>query len=339
MNPASTYQFWPARKTPWLPLRLSRRLSSIHSSRVFGGLLIAGLLEKILVVDHHTVGRVPGNAVLDAVDAAGIGEAGQPFLAAEIAHRFKGQIAQFAALRVLGDLGVSDLDDIRGVVPPQGRGDLGADSTPALNLELQFDGRVFLFVRLLETVQEIGGNTVLHQPDRHRLAAGATQAREVAAAAQRHGGNERDDSYCEYTVLHWVTFCERARRNQDPVWGTAGGARTGVAGFWYGPIIWSRVVHATSPDSTSRVPAPSGAPWYERKGSDDVQQHVSGHRNRRNLHEGVDDAIRRGIARAAETLHNLDWFEITQVRGQIVDGRIEHYQVGLKVGFRLDETT
>ncbi|MFF2410758.1 dodecin [Streptomyces sp. NPDC058092] len=54
-------------------------------------------------------------------------------------------------------------------------------------------------------------------------------------------------------------------------------------------------------------------------------------------HEGVDDAIRRGIARASETLHNLDWFEITQVRGEIKDGRIEHFQVGLKVGFRLDE--
>ncbi|MEV0580274.1 MULTISPECIES: dodecin [unclassified Streptomyces] len=54
-------------------------------------------------------------------------------------------------------------------------------------------------------------------------------------------------------------------------------------------------------------------------------------------HDGIDAAIRNGVARASETLHNLDWFEITQVRGQIKDGRIEHYQVGLKVGFRLDE--
>ncbi|MER5276642.1 dodecin [Streptomyces sp. NPDC087901] len=54
-------------------------------------------------------------------------------------------------------------------------------------------------------------------------------------------------------------------------------------------------------------------------------------------HEGVDAAIRNGVARASETLHNLDWFEITQVRGQIKDGQIEHYQVGLKVGFRLDD--
>ncbi|MEU1473252.1 dodecin [Streptomyces sp. NPDC005761] len=54
-------------------------------------------------------------------------------------------------------------------------------------------------------------------------------------------------------------------------------------------------------------------------------------------HDGIDAAIRNGVARASETLHNLDWFEITQVRGQIKDGQIEHYQVGLKVGFRLDE--
>lgn len=54
-------------------------------------------------------------------------------------------------------------------------------------------------------------------------------------------------------------------------------------------------------------------------------------------HEGVDAAINNAIARAAKTLHNLDWFEVTQVRGQITDGRVEHYQVGLKVGFRLDD--
>ncbi|MEU1530128.1 dodecin [Streptomyces fagopyri] len=53
--------------------------------------------------------------------------------------------------------------------------------------------------------------------------------------------------------------------------------------------------------------------------------------------EGIDQAVRNGIARASQTLRNLDWFEITQVRGQIVDGEVEHYQVGLKVGFRLDD--
>ncbi|MFE3068661.1 dodecin [Streptomyces sp. NPDC059247] len=53
--------------------------------------------------------------------------------------------------------------------------------------------------------------------------------------------------------------------------------------------------------------------------------------------EGVDEAIRNGIARASQTLRGLDWFEVSQVRGHIVDGTIEHYQVGLKVGFRLED--
>ncbi|MFI7014023.1 dodecin [Streptomyces sp. NPDC050164] len=53
--------------------------------------------------------------------------------------------------------------------------------------------------------------------------------------------------------------------------------------------------------------------------------------------DGVDQAIRNGIGRASATLRNLDWFEVTQVRGQLEDGRIAHWQVGLKVGFRLEE--
>ncbi|WP_432140705.1 dodecin [Streptomyces sp. bgisy084] len=53
--------------------------------------------------------------------------------------------------------------------------------------------------------------------------------------------------------------------------------------------------------------------------------------------ESMDAAVRNGIKRAADTLRNLDWFEITQVRGHIVDGEIDHYQVGLKVGFRLED--
>jgi flavin-binding protein dodecin len=52
--------------------------------------------------------------------------------------------------------------------------------------------------------------------------------------------------------------------------------------------------------------------------------------------EGVDAAIRSGLARAARTLHGLDWFEVTQIRGAIEDGAVKQYQVGLKVGFRLD---
>ncbi|MFI6461425.1 dodecin [Streptomyces sp. NPDC050528] len=56
-------------------------------------------------------------------------------------------------------------------------------------------------------------------------------------------------------------------------------------------------------------------------------------------HEGIDQAIRNGVARAAQTLRGLDWFEVTQVRGQIENGQIEHFQVGLKVGFRIEDET
>ena len=52
--------------------------------------------------------------------------------------------------------------------------------------------------------------------------------------------------------------------------------------------------------------------------------------------DGVDAAIRVGIDRASSTLRGLDWFEVTEIRGHIVDGRIAHYQVGLKVGFRIE---
>jgi flavin-binding protein dodecin len=53
--------------------------------------------------------------------------------------------------------------------------------------------------------------------------------------------------------------------------------------------------------------------------------------------ESVDAAIRNGIARANLTLRHLDWFEVTQIRGQIVDGDVEYVQVGMKIGFRLED--
>jgi dodecin len=53
--------------------------------------------------------------------------------------------------------------------------------------------------------------------------------------------------------------------------------------------------------------------------------------------ESVQQAIRNGVTRAGQTLRNLEWFEVTQVRGQIVDGAVAHFQVGMKVGFRLED--
>lgn len=55
--------------------------------------------------------------------------------------------------------------------------------------------------------------------------------------------------------------------------------------------------------------------------------------------EGVDAAVRNGVERASRTLRQLDWFEVTQIRGHIEEGEIAHFQVGLKVGFRLEEGT
>jgi dodecin len=52
---------------------------------------------------------------------------------------------------------------------------------------------------------------------------------------------------------------------------------------------------------------------------------------------GLDDAIGTAIARASSTLRGLDWFEVTEIRGHIEDGAVAHYQVTLKVGFRLDD--
>ncbi len=53
--------------------------------------------------------------------------------------------------------------------------------------------------------------------------------------------------------------------------------------------------------------------------------------------EGIDDAIRNAVARASTTLRHLDWFEVTQVRGQVRDGAVEHFQVSMKLGFRLED--
>jgi flavin-binding protein dodecin len=53
---------------------------------------------------------------------------------------------------------------------------------------------------------------------------------------------------------------------------------------------------------------------------------------------GVGEAIDRAVAKASETLRNLDWFELVAVRGQIGDdGKVAHYQATVKVGFRLED--
>jgi len=49
-----------------------------------------------------------------------------------------------------------------------------------------------------------------------------------------------------------------------------------------------------------------------------------------------DNAIENALAKAAESVRNIDWFEVQETRGHVVDGKVAHWQVVLKIGFRLD---
>ncbi|KIC17222.1 dodecin [Leisingera sp. ANG-DT] len=50
----------------------------------------------------------------------------------------------------------------------------------------------------------------------------------------------------------------------------------------------------------------------------------------------IEDAISGAIARASKTIDHINWFEVGEIRGHVEDGKVAHYQVGLKIGFRLD---
>jgi dodecin len=50
----------------------------------------------------------------------------------------------------------------------------------------------------------------------------------------------------------------------------------------------------------------------------------------------IEDAIQNAITTAAQSIKHMDWFEVSEMRGHITDGRVAQYQVVLKVGFRLD---
>jgi flavin-binding protein dodecin len=51
----------------------------------------------------------------------------------------------------------------------------------------------------------------------------------------------------------------------------------------------------------------------------------------------IDEAIRNAVARASRTLRQVGWFEVLQTRGDVVDGKVAHFQVVLKVGFTLED--
>jgi flavin-binding protein dodecin len=52
--------------------------------------------------------------------------------------------------------------------------------------------------------------------------------------------------------------------------------------------------------------------------------------------ESIADAVRSAVARASETLRNVEWAEVESVRAHVVDGTVEHFQVTTKIGFRLE---
>jgi flavin-binding protein dodecin len=51
----------------------------------------------------------------------------------------------------------------------------------------------------------------------------------------------------------------------------------------------------------------------------------------------VDDAIRTAVAKASETIRHIEWFQTSEIRGQVVDGQVAHFQVTMKIGFRVEE--
>jgi dodecin len=52
---------------------------------------------------------------------------------------------------------------------------------------------------------------------------------------------------------------------------------------------------------------------------------------------GVDDAIRTAVRKASQTIRNIEWFEAKEIRGHVVDGDVAHFQVRLKIGFRVED--
>lgn len=52
--------------------------------------------------------------------------------------------------------------------------------------------------------------------------------------------------------------------------------------------------------------------------------------------DGSDQAIRNALAKAGETIKHIDWFEVIEIRGHVQDGKVGHFQVSLKIGFRVN---
>ena len=55
--------------------------------------------------------------------------------------------------------------------------------------------------------------------------------------------------------------------------------------------------------------------------------------------DGIDAAISSAVERMSQTVRHVDWFEVTQIRGYVRDGVVDHFQVSLKVGYRMEDAT
>ncbi|MEO5743867.1 MAG: dodecin, partial [Terracoccus sp.] len=53
--------------------------------------------------------------------------------------------------------------------------------------------------------------------------------------------------------------------------------------------------------------------------------------------DGIEEAVENAVSKASATLRNLDWFEVENVRGQLIDGEVAHWQVTVKLGFRMED--
>lgn len=51
--------------------------------------------------------------------------------------------------------------------------------------------------------------------------------------------------------------------------------------------------------------------------------------------KGLDDAIRNAVGKAAESVKEISWFETTEIRGHVTDGKVDQFQVAVKVGFKV----
>lgn len=54
--------------------------------------------------------------------------------------------------------------------------------------------------------------------------------------------------------------------------------------------------------------------------------------------DSLDAAIQNAVKTAAKSIRGIEWFEVTEIRGHVVDGAVAHYQVGVKLGFKLEGT-